>query len=210
MRDTLPRGPFRSRKDIVLASASPRRQDLLQRLGIDFLVRVSTAREPDWTEATESPADFVLSAARSKAENVLSRIPRGVVIAADTAIALEGEVLGKAGNEAQALSMLHRLAGRRHNVLTGCCLREKNWGEETFVASTEVAMPSLAESTLRAYIRTGEYEGKAGAYAIQGVGAFLVQGINGSYTNVVGLPLQEVLFCLQRMDAIETFSEEQA
>lgn len=210
MPDTLLRGPFRSRRDIVLASASPRRQELLLRLGLDFLVRVSDAREPDWTENTEAPEDFVLSAARSKAESVLPSLPHGVVLAADTVIALDEDVLGKAGSRKQALSMLQQLAGRTHTVLTGCCVADKYGGEETFVVGTDVAMPALEESTLRAYVDTGEYEGKAGAYAIQGVGSFLVRGISGSYTNVVGLPLQEVLFCLQRMDAVETLSEREA
>jgi septum formation protein len=203
MPETLQQGPFRSRRDIVLASASPRRQELLQRLGLDFLVRISDAREPDWMENTESPEDFVLSAARSKAESVLPGLPHGVVLAADTVIALDGNVLGKAGSRDQALSILHRLAGRTHTVLTGCCLADKHGAEEAFVVGTDVAMPTLEESTLRAYVDTGEYEGKAGAYAIQGVGSFLVRSISGSYTNVVGLPLQEVLFCLQRMDAVE-------
>ena len=210
MPDTLLRGPFRSRRDIVLASASPRRQELLLRLGLDFLVRVSDAREPDWTENTESPEDFVLSAARSKAESVIPSLPHGVVLAADTVIALDGNVLGKAGSREQALSMLQQLAGRTHAVLTGCCVEDKHGGEETFVVGTDVTMPDHEESTLRAYVETGEYEGKAGAYAIQGVGSFLVRGISGSYTNVVGLPLQEVLFCLQRMDAVETLSEGEA
>ncbi|MEF8823826.1 MAG: Maf family protein [Desulfohalobiaceae bacterium] len=210
MPETLPRGPFRSRKDIVLASASPRRQELLQRLGLDFLVRISDAREPDWTENAESPENFVLSAARSKAESVLPDLPHGVVLAADTVIALDGNVLGKAESREQALSILQRLAGRTHTVLTGCCLADKHGHEETFVVGTDVAMPALEESTLRAYVDTGEYEGKAGAYAIQGVGSFLVRGISGSYTNVVGLPLQEVLFCLQRMEAVETLSEGEA
>lgn len=203
MPGKLPRGPFRSRRDIVLASASPRRQELLQRLGLDFLVRISNAREPDWTESTEAPEDFVLSAARSKAESVLDSLAHGVVLAADTVIALDGIVLGKAGSRDQALSILTRLAGRTHTVLTGCCIADKHGGEETFVVGTDVAMPAFEESTLLAYVDTGEYEGKAGAYAIQGVGSFLVRDISGSYTNVVGLPLQEVLFCLQRMDAVE-------
>ncbi len=201
-QDPLPRGPFRSSKDIVLASASPRRQELLHRLGIDFLVRASEAPEPDWTKTLDSPEDFVVSAARSKATDVLQHIPHGVVLAADTIIALEHEILGKAGSRDHALSMLRRLAGGTHTVLTGCCIIEKNGNTETIAASTYVSMPPMEEDMLRAYVDTGEYAGKAGAYAIQGVGSYLVRDIHGSYTNVVGLPLQEVLFCLLRMNAV--------
>jgi septum formation protein len=204
----LPRGPFRTGKDVVLASASPRRQELLHRLGIDFLVRPSEAQEPDWARTSESPRDFVLSAARSKAEDVLQRIPRGVVLAADTVISLEEDLLGKAGSRSQAMSMLRRLAGRTHTVLTGCCIADKNGVAETLVTATDVAMPPIEEAILRAYVDTGEYAGKAGAYAIQGVGSFLVREIRGSYTNVVGLPLQEVLFCLLRMGAVRIEPEE--
>ena len=207
LQSPLPRGPFRTRKDVVLASASPRRQELLHRLGIDFLVRASDAPEPDWRRTRQPPEDYVLSAARSKAENVLRHTPHGVILAADTAITLEGEVLGKAEDRDQALSMLRRLAGRTHKVLTGCCLVEPQVDLETFISVTEVVMPPLREDILRAYVDTGEYAGKAGAYAIQGVGSFLVQDIRGSYTNVVGLPLQEVLFCLLRRNAVEIDQE---
>mgnify|MGYP006288074333 CR=1 FL=1 len=204
MQNPLPRGPFRTCKDIVLGSASPRRQELLHRLGIDFHVLASTAPEPDWTRTSHSPDDFVLAAARSKAENVLRRTPRGVVLGADTVIVLEGEILGKPGSRAEALSMLKRLTGRTHRVLTGCCLMEQGGDAESFAESTDVTVPRFEESILRAYVDTGECEGKAGAYAIQGVGSFLVQAVHGSYTNVVGLPLQEVLFRLLRMNAVRT------
>ena len=207
MQEPLPRGPFRSCKEIVLASASPRRQELLHRLGIDFRIEVSTALEPEWKG--EPPEEFVLAAARSKAENVLRGLPRGVVLAADTAIAVDGEVLGKPDGRSEALSMLRRLAGRTHRVLTGCCLREKNGGAEIFVTATDVTMPRMDESVLLAYVRTGEYAGKAGAYAIQGVGSFLVREIRGSYTNVVGLPLREALSGLWRMNAVRTEQEEE-
>jgi len=176
-------------------------------LGIDFRIEVSTALEPEWKG--EPPEEFVLAAARSKAENVLRGLPRGVVLAADTAIAVDGEVLGKPDGRSEALSMLRRLAGRTHRVLTGCCLREKNGGAEIFVTATDVTMPRMDESVLLAYVRTGEYAGKAGAYAIQGVGSFLVREIRGSYTNVVGLPLQEAFSGLWRMNAVRTEQEEE-
>ena len=174
----------------------------MHRLGINFLVRASEVPEPSWTESRESAEEFVLAAARSKTKDILQSTPRDVVLGADTVISLEGSVLGKARSREQALDILRRLSGSTHRVLTGCCLAEKGGGEETFLVATEVAMPPVEENVLRAYVDTGEYQGKAGAYAIQGVGAFLVQGISGSYTNVVGLPLQEVLSSLLRMEAV--------
>jgi len=207
MQHPLPRGPFRSCKDIVLASGSPRRQDLLHRLGIDFLVRASEAPEPSWSESREAAEEFVIAAARNKTEDILQSTPRGVVLGADTVISLEGSLLGKARSREQALDILRRLSGSTHRVITGCCLAEKGGGEETFIVATDVAMPPVEEDVLRGYVDTGEYSGKAGAYAIQGVGAFLVQGISGSYTNVVGLPLQEVLSSLLRMGAVRIPTE---
>lgn len=180
----------------------------MHRLGINFLVQASEAPEPSWTESWQSAGEFVLAAARNKTKDILQGTPRGVVLGADTVISLEGSVLGKARSREQALDMLHRLSGRTHKVLTGCCLTEKGGGEEAFIVATDVAMAAVEEDVLRAYVDTGEYEGKAGAYAIQGVGSFLVQGISGSYTNVVGLPLQEVLSGLLRMEAVRIHMED--
>ncbi len=203
-----PRGPFRNIKDILLASASPRRQELLQRLGINFQVRPSQSPEPEWEGAQKDPEDFAVNSARQKALDVQERSGPGVVIAADTVISLDGEILGKAKDSEQALAIMQKISGRSHQVITGCYLADREGAPESFSVCTRVNFAEFEEDTLAAYVRTGEFRGKAGAYAIQGVGAFLVAGINGSYTNVVGLPLQEVLQTLLRMKAVRTEEEE--
>jgi septum formation protein len=192
MQEFTPQGPFRPDKNLVLGSASPRRQTLLASLGLHFEVLPSAIEEPP-VPAHSRGADYVLEAARSKTFSVARMRPDSVIIGADTAIVLDGSILGKPLNASDALRTLKRLSGRSHTVVTGCCILEPAAGvERSFSVHTVVTMAGFEEKWLQAYVDTGEPLDKAGSYAIQGAGAFLVRSIRGSYTNVVGLPLQEV------------------
>ena len=183
--------------ELILASQSPRRQELLRRIGLqDFTVLVSEADEsydPAWT-----PEDLVsrLSARKAAAVAALAG-PVPIIIAADTMVFLDDERLGKPRDEADALEMLAALQGRHHTVCTGVTVRRG--GESlTEAEETEVIFRSASEAELRAYIRTGEPMDKAGAYGVQGLGALLVEGIRGDYYNVMGLPLVRLSRMLER------------
>ena len=173
---------------VVLASASPRRRELLATLRLEFLV--ATPRIDESALPGELPLPFVERLAAEKA-GAVDAAPGTLVIAADTIVVLDGQVLGKPESEAHAFEMLSRLSGKRHEVATGVCLK-RNERQSVFSVATEVAFRSLETEEIRAYIATGCPMDKAGGYAIQGGAAHMVRGIRGSYTNVVGLPLCEL------------------
>ncbi len=180
---------------LVLASQSPRRRELLQQLGLAFEVRPANADEA--VLAGEPPRDYVLRVAREKARAVEG----DVVLAADTAVVLAGEVLGKPGDPDDARRMLRALSGSRHEVLTGVCVRRAAPGpavELDVIVSTEVVFVPLSARAVDWYVSTGEPLDKAGAYAIQGAGGAFVAEIRGSVSNVVGLPLVETAALLAR------------
>lgn len=181
---------FRTQERLILASGSPRRRDFLAELGLAFEV---VAADIDETPLPgENPVDFVARLAKEKALAV--DLPDAWVLAADTAVVVDGEILGKPGDEAEACAMLMRLSGRWHEVWTGFSLCRQATGEQcTKTVCTRVRFLLLTPELCRAYVRTGEPLDKAGAYGIQGKGCFLVPEISGSYTNVVGLPMTEVL-----------------
>lgn len=184
---------FRTLTRLILASGSPRRRDFLTGLGLDFEVRVTDIDETP--KAGEQPVDFVARLAREKAR--AAALPDSWVLAADTVVAVEGKILGKPGDEEEACAMLMRLSDRWHEVWTGFSLCREARGElYTKTVCTRVRFRALTPEICRAYVRTGEPLDKAGAYGIQGNGAFLVREISGSYTNVVGLPLAEVIDAL--------------
>ena len=186
-------GSFRTTGDLILASASPRRRDLLSALGLKFSVEVSRAEEPPPSSA-DIPLDYACANARIKASEVAERFPGCAVLGADTIVVLDGEILGKPSNRAHAVEMLSRLSGARHTVITGCCLVCKSFGYETmFHASTHVWIAEQRPEIIRAYVQSEEPLDKAGSYAVQGCGAFMVQRIEGSWTNVVGLPMDMVV-----------------
>lgn len=174
---------------LVLASASPRRRELLASLGLAFTVRPAAIDESPL--AGEAPDVYVerLAVAKARAEGA----PGELVLAADTVVALDGELLGKPAGPGEAQAMLARLAGRRHEVFTGVALRDPD-GErlERTVERTSVDIAPLSAERIAWYVDTGEPLDKAGAYAIQGFGALFVTHIEGNYTNVVGLPLPAV------------------
>ena len=173
---------------LVLASASPRRRQILENAGYQVEVRVSQADEslPDGI----SPAQAVEYLAKTKAHAV-KREANEVLVAADTVVVLDGIILGKPADEADAKRMLLALSGRRHEVYTGVCLLY-NEKEEVFSERTEVEFFPLHENQISEYIKTGEPMDKAGAYGIQGRGCLFVKGITGDYYNVMGLPVSSL------------------
>lgn len=177
-------------RPLVLASASPRRRELLQQLGIEFFCHPA---EIDETPVPgEQPAAYVRRMAQEKAETVVQRYISGeqLVLAADTTVVIDDLVLGKPQDLADGMAMLQRLSGRSHTVFTAVCL--SNGSEQRCeVVATRVNFVELSPRTCAAYLATDEPWDKAGAYAIQGLGGALVSGIHGSYSNVVGLPLSE-------------------
>ncbi|HDQ41182.1 MAG TPA: septum formation protein Maf [Desulfonatronum sp.] len=192
---------------LVLGSGSPRRKELLQGLGLLFSIHPAKASEPEFVPGTD-PEEYALSAAAAKAREVAESHPNAVILAADTIVVVDGDVLGKPRNSAEALAMLSRLAGREHQVITGCSIVARAEAaharhEACFAVRTKVWMADFDEGILAAYVATGEPLDKAGAYGIQERAAFLVERIEGSYTNVVGLPLAEVALSLRRAGFIQ-------
>ena len=188
---------------LILASASPRRRELLASLDLDFTVRPATVDETP--NPGERPRDLVRRLAREKAEagarngeQASSEDARDAgqghewVLAADTIVVIEGEVLGKPADRTEARSMLKRLQSRWHLVLTGVALRPPDGDTLHAVESTRVLFAELTPEQIDWYAETGEPDDKAGAYAVQGLGALFVSEIDGNYSNVVGLPLPTV------------------
>ncbi len=173
---------------LILASASPRRRELLRQLGLEFTVAPADFDEEGVSAA--SPDRLVRSLAHGKASAVAASHPNEVVLGADTVVVLDEEVLGKPGSKEEAMEMLSRLRGRTHRVYTGIALVcAKSNQEEVAHEATEVTMGAFAQETLARYVASGEPMDKAGAYGIQGLGSILVERISGCYFNVVGLPL---------------------
>lgn len=189
---------------LILASASPRRKDLLSGLGIPFKAIPSQIDENN--DYNYSPEEFSLNMAIKKAEDVRNRIKDGWILGADTIVVMEDDILGKPRDCKDAKEMLFRLSGRQHIVITSFCIFDPH-GRISHMESvrSEVVIRKLTEKEIDAYLDTKEPLDKAGAYAVQGIGAFMVKSINGSYTNVVGLPLCEVILALKKVRAIEEF-----
>ncbi|MFU8819871.1 MAG: Maf family protein, partial [Desulfurivibrio sp.] len=185
---------FRNLQPLVLASASPRRREMLTDLGIAFTVRPADIVEE--TEPGEDPAAFAGRLAREKARVVAALCPGSWVLAADTVVAVADEILGKPADAAEACRMLTKLAGRSHTVFTGFCLVRGAEGGSQGVTATEVRFAELSPALIAAYVATGEPLDKAGAYGLQGLGGALVREIRGSHSNVIGLPLHQVTTAL--------------
>ena len=182
---------------LVLGSASPRRAALLRRLGLEFTVRASDVAER--RQDGEPAEDFVRRMAREKGAAVTSANGAAWVLSADTIVVIDAAVLGKPADAAAARHMLQRLSGRSHAVLTAVALTApRGVLTDKLLVRTTVEFRALADTEIDAYIATGEPFDKAGAYAIQGGAAGFVAGTQGSYTNVVGLPLDDVRDLLER------------
>jgi len=185
---------------IYLASASPRRQELLRQAGLAFEVLPSNIVEE--RQAGEVPVDYVLRVAADKARFVARRVaerglPAYPVLGADTEVVVEDDILGKPRDRAHAASMLRRLSGGSHVVLTAICLVSAA-GEFSALSESRVTFAVLADATITRYLATGEADDKAGAYAIQGRAAGFIARLEGSYSGVMGLPLYELFETLKR------------
>lgn len=178
---------------IYLASRSPRRAELLQRLGVQFSILPSDIDESE--RKNESPADYVLRLAKTKAEACMALLVQGnkeirPILAADTTVSIDGRVLGKPKDEEDARDMLQQMSGRRHEVLTALAMATSE-GIEASLSITQVEMAVLTADEIESYIRSGEPFDKAGAYGIQGLASSFIKRIEGSYSGVMGLPIYE-------------------
>lgn len=186
---------------LILASKSPRRYELLKQVGLDFDV-IPSGIEEDYIKG-ESPRKHVLRLAEAKALDVGNQHPDRWVVAADTIVYVDHSILGKPKSREEAKKMLRRLSGKGHRVLTGFSVHhlEKGKGDREAV-QTAVKVKKLTQAEMEWYVETGEPFDKAGGYAVQGMGSFMIESIKGSYTNVVGLPICELIQMLSRLGAL--------
>ena len=182
---------------LVLASSSPRRADLLLQLGLSFSIVKPHVNEK--LNPLENATDFIERIAREKNSEIRNKLDDDqVILSADTVVLCEGKVLGKPKSKEDGLGMLKILSGRTHKVLTGVVLTKKSH-EKFFLVETKVKFRGLSDDEIEAYWMTGEPKDKAGSYGIQGKGAVFVSAIEGSYSNVVGLPLMETADGLKQL-----------
>ena len=192
---------YHTRKPLILASASPRRQDYFHDLGLEYRAHPADIDEELLPE--EKSQDFVKRMAMEKAVSVMDLYPGCWIVAADTVVSLDDLVLGKPRDPLDAVSMLMALSGKEHWVQTGICLACRQEGIVAVQSvRTRVVLSPFSERAAHAYVATGEPLDKAGSYGIQGQGAFLVKEVIGSYSNVVGLPLCELLVMLEEHGVI--------
>ena len=196
--------PVSRKNPLILASLSPRRKDILTQIGVPF--QSVGSRVGEAARKRMKPEDFACLMATRKAESVKQVYRRRWILGADTLVVIKKTIFGKPKNAQECRSMLLDLSGKRHRVITGFCILEPG-GNRTHLeaVSTRVTVKELSELEIEAYIQTAEPFDKAGAYAIQGIGAFMIEGIEGSYTNVVGLPVCEVVRALIICGALKGF-----
>ena len=178
----------------VLASASPRRRELLSGIGLAFDID-----KPDIEESPirgETASDYVRRLAGEKARTVLQRQSNRLILAADTTVVIDGDILEKPNSKDEGVEMLQRLSGTRHQVMTGVSIINDD-RESSFVSTSYVIFRALAEDEILWYWNTGEPRDKAGGYGLQGAGGAFIEAINGSYSNVIGLPLAETVSSLR-------------
>lgn len=182
-------------KPIILASASPRRRDILAQVGAKFTVMAS---EMDENITAPSPAEFVKSLSLGKASEIAGKTTgEAIIMGADTVVVFDDQILGKPKDKADAFKMLRSISGRKHSVFTGVTVlvreADATIKSKTFAVETEVNIAELSDEEIEAYIATGEPMDKAGAYAIQGIFAPYVESINGDYYNIVGFPIAAIV-----------------
>ena len=196
-------GVFLSRR-LILASASPRRAELLRVMGLAF--EIIPSRIDESATDSEKPQTHVARLAETKARAVAEAYPDTWILGADTVVVIDGEILGKPADTAEAKRMLAMLRGRTHEVHTGFALLDARTGETTErVVESLVTFRDISDDEIAWYVSTPEPYDKAGSYAVQGQGAFFIKAIHGSYTNVMGLPLCEVIDVLKEKKLL-TFS----
>ncbi len=183
-------------KPVILASASPRRRELLGQIGVEFTVVTADIDETPFPG--EEPIPYTLRLAEAKARDVLVLHPDAIVIGADTTVTIDNHLLGKPTDAADAERMLLLLQGRTHQVTTGVAVLT-SYQTDTAAETTDVTFTAMDAATIRAYVATGEPMDKAGAYGIQGVAAQWIPRIEGDYFNVVGLPLARLAAMLRRL-----------
>jgi len=193
-------------KKIILASKSPRRKELLEKIGMDIEIYPSNIDEK--RISIENPVEYVKKLARLKAENIGSLHPGSWVIGADTIVVIHDQIIGKPRSKADAISILKKLNNRDHFVYTAFCICNQASNSYTMKSviksvKTKVYFKNLTDNEIEWYVNTKEPFDKAGGYGIQGVGSFIVKKISGSYTNVVGLPVCEVVEALINLNLIE-------
>ena len=189
-------------ENIILASGSPRRKELMTQAGIDFKIHVADIDESKVYPGM-APENYVCLLSKTKAQAVAAHYPDAWTIGADTIVAVGNTILGKPAGHRQAVTMLTQLSNREHNVFTAFTIIRPNSDDlVTRVVNTRVRFKELSKDEINWYADTGEPYDKAGGYGIQGVGAFLVKEISGSYTNVVGLPVCELIDALASLGAI--------
>jgi septum formation protein len=199
--------PIRSQYPLILASASPRRKRLLTQVGLPYRSMPSRRTEKGTgTGDARDPGLITLLLSEQKARQVYSRTAGSWVLGADTMVVIGDKILGKPLHREDARHMLSLLSGKEHHVVTGFCLLDPLGGPaHSEAVTTRVRIKDLTESEIEGYLNTGEPFGKAGSYAIQGIGAFMVEGISGSFTNVVGLPIHAVIRALVSKGALKEF-----
>jgi len=198
---------YNNSESIVLASGSPRRKEFLENLGLRFDIAVASINE--CAAVGELAEAFVLRMAKEKATSVAECFPDNWIISGDTVVCLGKDILGKPTSKENAVELLLQLAGQTHFVWSGFCLwHEKNNIVRAQSVVTSVRFTRFSEQVARAYVATGEPMDKAGGYGIQGVGGVLVESIEGSYSNVVGLPLAELVSVLEEEGVITPASDE--
>lgn len=188
-------------KEIILASTSPRRKELMEITGLPFVV-VPSPYEEDMS-LKMSPKELVKHLAKGKAKAVADNYQQEIIVAADTIVVLGNKVMGKPGTEAKARQMLKQLSGKAHKVITGYCIIDSASGKiVTKAVETKVYFKKLSSSEITNYIRSGEPLDRAGAYAIQGLAALFVKKIEGDFLNVVGLPIQDLAQDLKKFGIV--------
>ena len=191
-----------NKEKIILASGSPRRKELMAQAGIDFKIHVADIDESKVDPGT-TPENYVCLLSQIKAQAVAANYPDAWTIGADTIVAVDNTILGKPAGHQQAVNMLSRLSNREHSVFTAFTITRPDADEVVKrVVNTRVRFKKLSNDEINWYAETGEPYDKAGGYGIQGIGAFLVKEISGSYTNVVGLPVCELIEALAALGAI--------
>jgi septum formation protein len=184
---------------LILASASPRRRELLARVGVAFDVEPAAVDET--AAAGEGAIAYAVRVAADKAGAVAAAHPSRWVLAADTVVEIDGDILGKPEDDADARRMIARLAGRVHRVTTAFAIRGPGGVARAGAVTSDVSMRAATGAELDGYVASGEWRGKAGGYAVQGIAAALVDRVDGSITNVIGLPLAEVVVALAEVGA---------
>ena len=184
---------------IILASKSPRRRQLLSMMGLDFIVQ--TADIDETMDKSQTPAHEVAAVSARKAEKIAWEHPDDVIVSADTIVVIDGKILGKPKDEEDAARMLRLLSGRTHTVYTGLTVHA-NGESKTQVVGTDVTFRELTDAEIAAYIKTKEPMDKAGSYAVQGFFARYIDGLKGSYANVMGLPVHLVYQELKKLGAL--------